>query len=315
MLFFDAHCDILSRIDTPEALFSNRFHWDAQRALSNGPFIQVFASFAGSRFRDQPEKVMESQLQKAIVAENQYPGRLKLIRTAKDLENALKDQSNSKVYGLLEAEGGEILGGSLEKLDRLYDMGLRVLTLAWNFDNELCDSVAGQSRHNGLSAFGREVVARAQELGMLIDVSHCSDKTLEDVLLITQKPITASHSNARALCSHPRNLTDDQIKALARSGGVIGINFYPLFLDNSGNAQFMDIIKHIEYISALVGPEHVGLGSDFDGFSGLPHGMNGVEELYKIPEALLRLNYTEAHVKAIAGENFTRLLMGVLKPA
>lgn len=311
MLFFDAHCDILSRIGSPEELFSNSHHWDAQRALSNGPFIQVFASFAGNRFRDRPREVMEAQLQKALLAEERYPERLKLIRSASELEEITSNPSFNKVFGLLEAEGGEILGGRLDELERLYQKGLRVLTLVWNHDNEVCDSVAGQNRHNGLSAFGREVVEKAQALGILIDVSHCSGKTFEDVLAVTQKPITASHSNARTLCDHPRNLTDAQIKALVKTGGVIGINFYPAFLV-SGNAHILDIIKHIEYIAALVGTGHVGLGSDFDGFSGLPMGMNGVEDLQRIVEALLRLNYSDEDVKAISGGNFIRLMMRVL---
>ncbi len=312
MLYFDAHCDILSRIGSPEELFLNAYHWDARRALSNGPFIQVLSSFAGEKFRDRPKETMEKQLNKALAAEKAFPGQLKLIRSVSDLKEATSTSSTSKVFGLLEAEGGEILGGSLDELDRLYQRGLRVLTLVWNFDNELCDSVAGQKRHNGLSDLGKEAVAKAQALGMLIDVSHCSDKTFEDVLAVTKKPITASHSNARSLCPHRRNLTDDQIKALAKNGGVMGINFYPLFLEKSGNAQFMDIIRHMEYVAALVGTKHLGLGSDFEGFSRLPGGMGGVEDLHRIIEALLRLNYSEADVKAIGGENFLRLMMSVL---
>ncbi len=322
MFFFDAHCDILSAIEKPEELFSNAHHWDARRALKNGPFIQVFTSFAGSKFRDNPKAHMEAQLQKALMAEKAYPERLKLLRSASDLEefttrhkleNRQTDSRDSRVYGFLEAEGAEILGGSLSELDRLYGLGLRILTLVWNFDNEVCDSVAGQNRHHGLSPFGKQVLEKAQKLGILIDVSHGSDKTLEDVLELTQKPITASHSNARALCAHRRNLTDSQIKAIARMGGVIGINFYPSFLRNSGNAQFMDIIEHIDYMAALVGTSSIGFGSDFDGFDDLPEGMKGVEDLSRIIEVLLKLNYSEEAVKAIAGGNFSRLMGLILQ--
>lgn len=312
MLFCDAHCDIFSKIETPDELFMNHHHWDAQRALKNGPFIQVFSSFAGDRFRDHPKVHMEAQFIKALMIEKKYPDRLKLIRSQADLEIAVEDSSLKRIYGLLEAEGAEILGGSIEELNRLYREGLRILTLVWNYDNEVCDSVAGVHSHKGLSEFGRNVIHTAQRLGMLIDVSHASDKTFDDCIAITQKPIMASHSNSRALCGHRRNLTDDQIKAVAQTHGIIGINFYPLFLSHTGNAHFVDIIRHIEYIAGLAGPAFIGIGSDFDGFSDLPEGMTGVEDLYRIMEALLRLNYSQHDVEGIAGINFTSLLSRVL---
>ncbi|MCX7774099.1 MAG: dipeptidase [Clostridia bacterium] len=333
MLFFDAHCDILSAIRTPEELFDNQHHWDAQRALRNGPFIQVFSSFAGDKFRDNPKAHMEAQLKKGLILEQTYPERIKLIRNREELDSLIEphcaevlrnsenwEEVSSKsggfsfntVYGFLEAEGAEILGGSISEMERLYQLGLRVLTIVWNYDNEVCDSVAGQHIHDGLSEFGRLVIARAQQLGMLIDVSHSSDKALEDVVELVKKPITASHSNSRVLCPHRRNLTDDQMRLIARSGGVIGINFFPFFLEKAGNAELMDIIRHIEYVAALVGVQSVGIGSDFDGFNNLPRDMTGVEDLSRIVEALLKLNYSEGDVQSIMGLNFIRLMKAVL---
>lgn len=312
MLFFDAHCDVLSVVGTPEELFENTHHWDAERALSNGPFIQVMASFAGSRYRDNPKSRMESQLDKALLAEQLYPERLKLIRTQKDLEEASTSMSRNRVFAFLAAEGAEILGGKLSELDRLFQQGLRLLTLVWNFDNEVCDSAAGHHPHHGLSPFGKKVIKRAEELGILIDVSHASDAAFEDVMSVAEKPITASHSNSRRLCSHRRNLTDKQIKDIANRGGVIGINFYPPFLNNTGNAHLMDIIRHIEYFSALVGPKHIGFGSDFDGIDDPPDGIRGVEDLGKIIDLLLRLNYSEADVLSIASGNFLSLMKQIL---
>lgn len=306
MIFFDAHCDILSQIHTAGDLFSNARQWDARRALSNGPFIQVFSCFAENR--ETRGKEMQSQLKMAVSAESKYPDKLKIIRSQKDLDDAVDSKSATKVYGMLEAEGAEILGRSLSELNRCYDMGLRILTLAWNYDNEVCDSAAEQRRHNGLSDFGRQVVEKAQALGIAIDVSHSSDKTFEDVMGITHKPVIASHSNARALCGHRRNLTDAQIKAVAATGGVIGINFYSRFLKNTGNANSKDIIRHIEYIAALAGVSSVGFGCDFDGCDLLPAGIRGVEDLGRVTEALLKLNYSEEDVKAIAGGNFIGLM-------
>jgi membrane dipeptidase len=312
MLIFDAHCDVLSVIGTPEELFSNTHQWDASRALSNGPFIQVLTSFAGERHRDNPKVHMEAQLKRALMSEQKHPQKLKIIRTLKDLNEAVDIMSKTKMFGLLEAEGAEILGGELSEVDRMFEMGLRVLTLAWNFDNEVCDSVAGERHHQGLSPFGRKVIERAQKLGILIDVSHSSDETFDQVIELSKKPITASHSNARALCGHRRNLTDNQIKEIAKSGGVIGMNFYPSFLAGSGNAHLMDIIRHIEYISALVGTRFIGFGSDFDGIETLPAGIRGVEDFGKIIETLLRLNYPESDVKLIAAGNYLSLLKQIL---
>lgn len=312
MLFFDVHCDILSAIDKPEELFHNSCHWAADRALSNGPFIQVFSLFSQTGDAAVTKKGMEAQLENFLAAERSFPEKLKIIRNSMDLEQGVNRQERSRIYGLIEAEGAEILGGSLEELERLFESGLRILTLSWNYDNDVCDSIAEGKKNNGLSALGRQVVKRAQKLGILIDISHASDKTFEDVIAMSSMPITASHSNARAICRHRRNLTDAQIKALAEKGGIIGINLCPDFLNDSGNAQILDIIKHIEHISSLVGFAHVGFGCDFDGIDTLPHGISGVEDLGAVIEYLLRLNYSEAAVKAFAGDNFARLLMQVL---
>lgn len=312
MIFFDAHCDILYKIKHPEELFSNTYHWDAQRALSNGPFIQVFSAFNESFPRNIAKIHMESQIESALQAERDFPDKIKLIRSKKDLKECCESLSKDRVYGILEAEGAEILGGSLKELKRLYNIGLRILTLVWNYDNDVCDSAAGQNPHNGLSAFGYNVVEEAEKLGIVIDVSHASDKTFDDVMNITKKPVIASHSNARAVCNHKRNLTDAQIKSIAARGGVIGINLYSDFLVNSGNARLLDIIKHIEHIAALAGTSCIGIGADFDGIDAMPQEITGVENLKDIIETLLRHNYSEDHVKAIAGGNFVRLMHQIL---
>ncbi len=312
MLYFDAHCDILSVIKTPEMLLSNKRHWDLERALSNGPFLQVFSLFAQGENSSVIKRKMETQLERVHKAESMYPDRLKMIRCLGDLRDWEQENNTRQVRYIIEAEGAEILGESLSELDRLHSEGLRILTLSWNYDNAVCDSVAGHNTHNGLSEFGRLVIERAENLGVLIDLSHCSDKTFNDVDAIAKKPFIASHSNSRALCCHKRNLTDEQIKSIARRDGMIGINLLPDFLVDSGNAQFMDIIKHIEYISAMVGTTYVGFGFDLDGIDSLPEGIRGVEDTSKVVEALLKLNYSEDAVKGIAGLNYARLMRRIL---
>lgn len=312
MFFFDAHCDILSAINTPEELFSNNNHWDVDRALSNGTFIQVLSLFAEGKDSDEIKSKMETQLSNALMAEKSYPERIKIIRKKDEFSHCINSFESQKIGCLIEAEGAEILGESLTELDRFYEAGLRILTLSWNYDNAVCDSIAGNNRHNGLSAFGRQVVEKAEGLGILIDISHASDKTFSDVAQISRKPFIASHSNSRSVCSHRRNLTDKQINCIAKSGGVIGINLCPDFLNNSGNADLMDIIRHIEYISGLVGTAFIGFGCDFDGINNLPEGISGVQDMSKIIDTLLKLNYKDEDVKNIAGLNFTRLLHRVL---
>ncbi|NLX65015.1 MAG: membrane dipeptidase [Clostridiaceae bacterium] len=311
-IFFDAHCDILSAITKPEELFSNNRHWDAERALSNGNFIQVLSLFGEGRNQHEIKDKMEGQLAMALLAEKSYPERIKIIRGKDELSNFVNCSEPHKAGCLIEVEGAEVIGESLSELERLYEAGLRILTLCWNYDNAVCDSAAGDSMHNGLSAFGRQVVERAEELGIIIDVSHASDKTFFDIAEISRKPFIASHSNCRSICSHRRNLTDEQIKCIAESGGVIGINLCPDFLNNSGNAGLTDIIRHIEHISSLVGTEYIGFGCDFDGIESLPAGISGVQDMGKIIEALLRLNYKEKDVEDIAGLNFVRLMQVML---
>lgn len=312
MHFFDAHCDILSAIYNPRELLSNKRHWDVERALSNGPFFQVFSLFAEDGSPGTRKKRMEDQLEMVHEAERLYPEKLKMVRSIGDLDEWLNKKDVNQVRYMIEAEGAEILGESLEELDRLYDRGLRILTLSWNYDNAVCDSVAGQNTHNGLSEFGRQVVERAESLGIIIDLSHCSDKTFSDVEEIAAKPFIASHSNSRTLCKHRRNLTDSQIISIAKRGGIIGINLFPPFLTDSGNALILDIIRHIEYISALVGTSYVGFGFDFDGIGYAPEAIRGVEDTIKVAEALLRLNYSEESVKGITGLNFAGLMRRIL---
>lgn len=308
MLIFDGHCDILSKINDPEELVKNRFHWDLTRAGRYGAFIQVLASYADDTFRKDPPAIMNNQIEKAIRFEALHPDRLKILKARSDLQKIRP----GGIYGILSAEGGEILKGDIEELDRLFKKGLRVMNLSWNYDNEVCDSVAGRRTHHGLSLFGRKVVDRMQQLGMLIDISHASDETFFDVMALIKIPAAATHSNCRALCNHPRNLTDAQIIRISGSGGVIGINLYSPFLSGSGKAGIKDILNHIEHMAGLAGTDHIGLGCDFDGGEPLPEGIDGVESIYKILDALAGVNYPQKSIDQIAGGNFLSLFTQVL---
>jgi membrane dipeptidase len=199
------------------------------------------------------------------------------------------------------------LEGNIKNLDCFYNLGVRSICLTWNHKNEIA-SGNGAEVDTGLTPFGVEVVSKMDEMGMIIDLSHISEKSYYDVLAISKKPVICSHSNAKKICNHKRNLTDDQLVSLKRIEGVTGINFYPTFLNNDETASVKDIINHIEYISGLIGIDYIGIGADFDGVDSLPEGISGVQDLEKVFNELLKLNYSEENVKKIAGKNFLRVI-------
>ena len=192
------------------------------------------------------------------------------------------------------------------------------MTLCHSKDNLICDSCASDVKTwNGLSPFGREVVAEMNRLGMLVDVSHISDEAFWDVLDCSSKPVVATHSCCRALCGHPRNMTDEMIRALAAKGGVIQINFYPVFLEEGFDEEHMfeaarpsytRIVDHIDHVVSLVGIDHVGLGSDFDGIDVTPEGLDNVSMMPKIFDEMLRRGYSEEDIEKVASRNFFNVL-------
>lgn len=230
------------------------------------------------------------------------------------------------VAALMGVEGGHAIENSLDKLDELYARGVRYMTLTWNNGNDWAGSSMDARRQGGLAPFGREVVQRMNQLGMLVDASHVSDATFRDVLAVTTRPVIASHSSCRALASHPRNLTDDQLRAIAQNGGVVGINFFPVFLDADFAALYEEarrngvdpetlhvpglekLIAHIDHAVHVMGVDHVGFGSDFDGISVLPRPMKDATSLPLLVAALVARGYSDSDVRKILGENFLRLL-------
>jgi membrane dipeptidase len=233
------------------------------------------------------------------------------IEVACNYEDIVRIANLGKCAGMLCIEGGELIEGDLAVLRMLYKLGARYMTLTWNYNNQMgcginCD------RDMGLSEFGIEVVKEMNRIGMIIDLSHASEITFWDALRHSVMPVICSHSNAKGVCNHKRNLSDEQIKEVAKKEGVIGINFNPDFLNDSGYASIDDIIKLIEYISSLVGTEHIGIGSDFDGIDKAPQGCSSLECLSEVLNRLARMNYTEKQIKDISGENFLRLIKKVI---
>ncbi len=256
----DAHCDTLTELQEGETLAENSLRVSLNTLKRHSGFVQFFAVW----LPDYSKK----PLSEALFFVDKFYEEIKgaketaLILNAEDFEEAL---SQGKVSLMLTVENGNCLEGSLANLRILHRLGVRGLTLTWNGDNELGSGVEGAD--SGLTDFGREVVREMNRLGMIVDVSHLSERGFWDVMSVSEAPVMASHSNAYAICAHKRNLTDNQIRAISEQGGVIGLNFYPHFLSNRGEANLWDCLRHIEHFLKIGGENCLGIGSDFDGFS------------------------------------------------
>ena len=311
-LVLDAHCDTLTVLGGQERELgarSARGHLDLPRLKQGGVRVQFFAAFIAPGFKWAPAL-------RALELIDLYHRELKRndalllhVETAGDIERAA---AAGKIAALLTVEGGEALAGALSVLRALYRLGVRGLTLTWNGRNELADGVGESGGGGGLTGFGKSVVREMNDLGMLVDVSHLSEPGFWDVLEVSGQPVIASHSNCRALCDHPRNLSDGQIRALSKKGGVLGITFVPEFLGGR-EASLGHVLNHIEHAVKVGGVDAVGLGSDFDGTDNLPRGLADCAFYPEITRGLMERGYGEEPVRKILGGNFLRVLRQVLQ--
>ena len=223
------------------------------------------------------------------------------------------DVLNHKAATLLAIEEGGAIDGSLEALRCLYALGVRAMTLTCSNRNDIADGVNEESSGGGLTVFGRQVVAEMNKLGMLVDVSHIATAGFWDVIEASSKPIIATHSNAKALCPHPRNLDDKQILAINENDGLIGVTFAGQFLEHDYNdACIESIYRHIDYMLNLMGnDDHIGFGSDFDGISHPPYNLHGVQDYSAVYEYLSK-KYSASTVEKITHKNVLNLLQKVL---
>ncbi len=359
-IVLDTHIDTTSMLGRPGWDFMVRHdhgsgddttHVDYPR-MRDGGFDAAFFSIYMPGTVTGPEAVKRSLvlIDRVRRLAELHPNEIALATTAAEVRAAHKA---GKIAALMGMEGGHMIDESLEVLRDYQRLGVRYLTLTHNVNTPWADSVAGKPEHNGLTPFGKDVVRELNRLGVMVDISHVADKTFWDALEVSTAPIVASHSSARALSGHPRNMSDEMIKALAAKGGVIQINYLDEYLDNDlyqataarrtrvqalgadlekrfpgdGNADrrrqelraaqesmpplptasWERIIDHIDHVVKLVGPTHVGLGSDFDGAT-MPVGMEDCTQLPKITAALLQRGYAEQDVKNILGENLLHLM-------
>ncbi len=307
----DAHIDTLSELMRRELPFgqrNNKTHVDLPRILQAGVQLQVCALFT---MPDVSRSVQLLQILKQVAfAQQQFQlNKDKVVHAVR--RGQVQNLEPGKLTVLLSIEGGGALAGDLDILDIFFRLGVRGLTLTWNHRNELADGVGDPLAKGGLTGFGQSVVKRLEELGMAVDVSHLSEAGFWDVMQTAQGPVIASHSNAKALCGHPRNLTDAQLQAIGERAGFVGLNFLPAFLDDGGSASIEHIVRHAVHIAGIAGVETIGFGSDFDGIGSVPAGVNDVLSFQQVVDALAQ-EFSPQEMELIQGKNLQRVLASVL---
>ncbi len=245
-----------------------------------------------------------NKIEEMVAANCSY---IDLARTPDDLQRLKRSGRKAVMLGI---ENGYAIGKDLTNVERFRRRGVVYMTLCHNGDNDLCDSAKGNNEHGGLSDFGREVVKEMNRVGMMVDLSHASERSFYDALECSATPIVCSHSSCRALCDHPRNLTDEQMKALAHRGGVMQVTFYSGFLRSDRPATVMDAIEHINHAVNVMGIDHVGIGTDFDGDGGIA-GCASASELINLTRRLMGERYTEEEIAKLWGGNFLRVMRQV----
>ena len=242
-----------------------------------------------------------TQIEQMVEANKEY---VRIARCPADIYQNKLDGLRSIVLGI---ENGYAIGRDLTNVERFRKRGVVYMTLCHNGDNDICDSAKGQGEHGGVSPFGEQVIREMNRVGMMVDLSHAAEKSFYDAIEISKKPIVCSHSSARALCDHPRNLTDDQMRRLAQTGGVAQVTFYNGFLHPQSQATIDDAVNHLNHMVSVMGVEHVGIGTDFDGDGGVP-GLDSASQLINFTRRLLACHYSPSDLRLLWGENFMRVM-------
>ncbi len=358
-IMVDSHNDILTACIEKKVSMDNdlkgRTHSDLKRFKEGGVDVQIFSVWCdGNQPNPNAWANREMDTLDAVIKRN--PDKITLVRNSRELKKAVKQGKLAAMFGV---EGGHMIEDNIDNLNKMYERGTRYMTLTWNNSTAWATSAMAETTkkdslaktHKGLTDFGKQIVKRMNELGMMVDVSHVGEQTFWDVINTTSKPVIASHSNAYTLCPIFRNLKDDQIIAIAKNGGVIDLNFYAGFVDSTyrskeikfalSHAKELDSLKkagvqqdyaltlisekyasevqaskplmsmllnHLDYIVKLIGVDHVGLGSDFDGISVAPQQLDDVTSYPLITKALLERGYSKKDVTKILGGNILRVL-------
>jgi membrane dipeptidase len=355
VLGVDSHNDTMQRVLIEGVDIGSRLtdgQVDIPRLQEGGMHVPFFALWVPTYYKGSEAVRRTLDLRDAMQSVlDKYPDRIELATSARDIERIAGQR---KIAAVLTIEGGHQIANDLAVLRMYRRMGILSMTLTHFRSNDWADSSTGEQVHNGLTGFGKQVVREMNSIGMIVDISHVSDKTFYDVLAVTSKPVIASHSSCFAFSDVPRNMKDDMFRALAKNGGVVGVNFGASFLNQkdaeelkqhvsqanavepgfSGaeldrfaaqqhskdderhagvrNATEEDAADCIDHIVKVVGIEHVGIGSDFDGIPSVPRGLEDVSKMPTLTSALLKRGYTEQDIRKIMGANFLRVVRMVV---
>lgn len=327
MKIADMHCDTISEIwesrrsGRPQQLSRNSLHMDIRRMKEAGYLLQDLALYTDLKKCPDP---FAHVMQLADVFDEEMEENRDDIRPVATYEEILENRAQGKISALMTIEEGACCKGDIRNLEALYSRGARMMTLTWNYPNELAHpNILGKEKDaagfpvfdgtQGLTAKGFSFIERMEELGMIIDVSHLSDAGFWDVAQHTKRPFVASHSNARSLCGHPRNLTDEMIRKIADRGGVIGLNYYGCFLNSAPDSRssVARMARHARHILDTGGRECLGLGSDFDGIDGELE-IQDCSQMYKLVAELERQHFTGGEIDDILYRNVMKVYREML---
>lgn len=316
-ILVDTHNDFIWKVFDKGAVFGERNSFtqsDLPKLREGGVDVQIFAVWIPVSKVRKSYAFTVSQIEKLKQIESENSNDLEFAKTYDDI---IRITNAKKICGLIGIEGGTAIENDLDNINRFFEIGVRYIGLTWNNSNNISTSAKEQTAkglQGGLTDFGIQVVKRMNEVGMFVDVSHLSETGFWDVIETTTSPIIASHSNCFSLNPHYRNLTDEQIQAIAKNDGYIGVNFYDEFLTRDGKkngATLENVVEHIDHIKSLVGVDYIGLGADFDG------GITPAAELYDattypvLTKRLMEKGYSVDDVKKILGLNFLRVFKKV----
>lgn len=324
ILIFDGHCDTLIEILEGHRAFHDRVepnpdsvlgsftsqHLDLPRLIEAGYTAQIFACFTREQFLPSPtvEALRLAETLHQMVDDNSDQ---MIFATKSDhIEQAYQED---KIAGILSIEGGEPLTGDLNLFKSFYRLGLRHLGLTWDWRNAIADGLNEARSGGGLTQFGLDVLKTAEDLGVIIDIAHLAPAGVQDVFENTSTPIVNSHTGAKSVFDHCRNMSDQQMEWIAQSGGLVAVTYVPYFLSEKGTGATLDhVIDHIDHIVKTIGIDHVGIGSDFDGFEGV---LEGMEDVTRVPDLINKLSergYSMDDIRKIMGENYLRVFREVV---
>lgn len=303
--FVDLHCDtITAAYEREQNFLKNNLHIDIERLSKFKSPTQIFAIWLSKKYYKNAFYMTNKMIdffEKQIEENNEFISKIKCFN----------DINNEKINALLSIEGGESIEDNIENLYHFFDRGVRILTLCWNYENNIGFGAFTKSKQ-GLKPFGKDVVRVMNDINMVIDVSHLNETGFWDLYKISKKPFIATHSNSYSVCSHFRNLKDDQLRAIKDCGGIVGINLYPKFLTNKQNATEEDIFKHIDYMSNIIGIDKICLGGDFDGIEDTPLNIGDISQYSMLLKKIEKM-YGKQILDKIAYKNFYTFFQNNIK--